>query len=415
MQKHDEAVVRLITRIGELMELGLRPEWLSPDVRPYVKAAVSLHMRERTISPLAVRLLATNSGSEWDEIGELFGVGGVDPKDAVASALSANVMENFRPLYRKIRARMEREPDTIGRWLPAITREMNELSRRGSVYDPTPGAHFKKAIPQVAHHLSAWMNYLLRGGLYSGSVGIISSAPSGGKSTMAYTIAGEAVRNRVKNVLITGEELEQGVVARTLMAQTQLEKDAVVSFQRIMNGEDAVVTTREYDLLKEALDDQNQYLRIYNYEALDIGRMSEIVAWERPGLLQIDHLLLARDPRARSTGNTAFDLGDIIYAIQRMTVQQYAIQTLVYSQLPEITVKKLKAGEMPKHATFYGSGMINQAAHWSSIIFRHPKRRGWSRWWYIKDKAWDRDSDVYAVEHDPRSHCFIHARTESAV
>lgn len=197
------------------------------------------------------------------------------------------------------------------------------------------------------------------------------------------------------------------------MAMTGLDRHTVLSFQKALRGERTpFLTEREYKMLEEALERQERFLSVYNYEAMEVSRMDDIVAWEEPELLLVDHLLMVNDPNAKSRGSAAFDIGNLIYNIQRMVVQRYATQAVVFSQLPENIVTLLKKGAMPKHVTFYGSGMINQAANWSAVLYRHPSMPGFSRWWYIKDKVWDKDSDIFAIEHDPISHSFVGAEVD---
>lgn len=407
MDRHEEGVVRLLHRVDRLIELGLNPEWLSHDIRRYVEAAASLHLRGHPVNQLSVKLIAGENG-RWPEVEQFFAKGGVDPKDVVSSALAHYMTTEAEPLITEASKKLHSKSDEIHDWLPELTRKLSTLCQRGEVYDASPKAHFTKPIPQVQHTFGGWMDVLLRGGLYNGCVGIISSAPSGGKSTMAYTIAAKACNTGVKSIIITGEELEQGVVARVLMAQTGLPKATVISFQSLVRGEtNQMVTQKEFDILDKAFGLQNSYLRVYNYEAMELGRMEDIVAWERPALMQVDHLLMVHDPTQKSRGSSAFDIGSLIYGIQRMAVQRHALQAIVYSQLPENIVKMLKDGKAPKHVTFYGSGMVNQAAHWSAVTYRHPGLPGWNRWWYIKDKVLNQDSDQYRVEHDPFSQSYV--------
>ena len=413
MQKSDEAVARLLPRIGELMELGFRPEWVSEEMRPYARAAASLFLRGHSITPIAVELIG-GSNNDWGNIRPVFGKGGIEPKEAVSSAMAYYMKSQAEPIQSEINKLLRNDPDGISKWLPEEVRKLNSLIQRGSVYDPRPSSHFRQPIPQVVRTFNNFLDDLMRGGVYSGAMLIVVAAPSGGKSTTAYTLAANCAKIGSKCVLITGEELESAVVMRALMAMTGHSREKVIAFQSAYTGKTgAQITEHEYDTIKTALDRLDLHLTVYDKASMDIGRIDDIVAWEKPEVLIIDHIMMVEDKTSKKTGSTAFDIGALFYGIQYITLQKYRIHTVIMSQTSGAVAERLKNGHMPKHVFPFGSSMGDQAAGALAVISKHPGLQGHSRWYYTKDKIANHDTDRYAIRHDAASQSFTSMQRDS--
>lgn len=415
MQKSDEAIVRLLPRVDELMELGFRPEWVSEEVRPFVRAAASLFLRGHQVTPIAVELIGGRDAN-WKEVGTLFGKGGVEPQEAVNSARAYHMRGECEPIHKDITELLKSDPDNITGWLPGQVRKLNSLVQHGSVYDPRPSSHFKRPIPQIVRKFGNFLDDIMRGGIYSGAVIVVVAAPSGGKSTTAYTLAANCATIGSKCVLITGEELESTVVMRALMAMTGHSREKVLAFQAMYIGESyngiTVVTDHEYSNLKSALDRLDVYLTVYDKSAMELGRIDDIVAWEQPELLIIDHIMMVEDKSLKRTGSSAFDIGALFYGIQYITLQKYRIHTVIMSQTSGHVAEQLKKGMMPKHVFPFGSSMGDQAAGALAVIAKHPGVQGFSRLYFTKDKLLDHQTDIIAIRHDPVSHSFVESQRD---
>jgi hypothetical protein len=413
MLKSDEAVVRLLPTIGKLIERGFKPEWVSSTIRPYVRAAASLHLRGHEITPLAVELLA-GSSDRWPEVERLFGAGGVEPEEAVDSAMANHMRLTYEPVHAEINNLLTVKPEEIAKWLPERSREINSICQRGSVYDPTPSKHFRSPIPQIVKTFNNFLDGLLRGGIYNGALAVLVAAPSGGKSTTAYTLVAACVDIKAKVVLITGEELESTVVARVLMAMTGMTMEKVLAFHSLLNHEkpDTAITEAEYATLETALNRLDRHFVVYDKAAMELGAIDDIIAWESPYMLIIDHIMMVEDKSLKRTGSTAFDIGALFYGIQHITMQKYRIHTVIMSQTKGSVAEALKAGKMPKHVFPFGSSMGDQAAGSLAVLARHPGRRGFSRLYFTKDKLLNQPTDIYAIEHNEESHSFVGAQRD---
>ena len=414
MQKSDEAIARLLPRIDKLIELGFRPEWVSEEMRPYARAAASLFLRGHSVTPIAVELIG-GSNSNWEQIKPVFGKGGIEPQEAVNSAMAFYMRSQAEPIQSEINKMLRSDPDGIVTWLPEEVRKLTSLVQRGSVYDPRPSSHFRQPIPQVVRTFNNFLDDLMRGGVYSGAMLIVVAAPSGGKSTTAYTLAANCAKVGSKCVLITGEELESAVVMRSLMAMTGHSREKVIAFQSVYMGKpmSAQITEHEYDNIKAALDRLDIHLTVYDKSSMDIGRIDDIVAWEKPEVLIIDHIMMVEDKATKKTGSTAFDIGALFYGIQHITLQKYRIHTVIMSQTSGAVAEKLKNGHMPKHVFPFGSSMGDQAAGALAVISKHPGLQGRSRWYYTKDKLLNHDTDRFAIRHDATSQSFTDMQRDS--
>ena len=412
MNKSDTAVVRLLPRVSVMISQGLKPEHVSPQVRPYVRAAASISLKGHPVEWLTVRLVA--AGKHDAEIKEEFGKGGVDLNVAVNSALSWYVSSQLGPIADHVRSMLASSPDDVTDWLPSVYNKIGGLVKDGVVYDATPSEHFKQPIPQIKFQLGCFLDDVFRGGVYGGAIGAIASAPGGGKSTMAYTIAAWCMSKSVMTVFITGEETEQYVAGRVLMAQTHHNLEEMLQFQQHKLTGESDLDGMTLQRLEAALVSQDRNLRIYNQEqGMDVSKMDSILAWERPDVLIVDHIMMVQDAKkASKTFNPAFDIGDRIYKIRHMVVQKYPCQGIIFSQLPAAAVKMLKSGGKPTHVTLYGSEMIDQAAHWTALMYRHPSslRQSHARLWYQKSKLAINTyglQDCYSIEHSMQSQSFV--------
>lgn len=420
MRPSDEAVIKNLHAIKTMMELGLQPEWVAADVQPYVRSAASLSMRGTKIAWPAIRLLS--GGSIDQEVGEIFGTDGIGPQDAVSLARTSYTKAELAAILNRMSERLKKgEP--YRDWLPLEQQRLGAILRDGSAYDPTPSSHFKSKIPQVEKKLGCFLDGVFRGGVYSGVLGIIAAIPGHGKSTMAYTIAGWCVNNGFKVAFISGEETEQYIAMRVLMVQTGASEEQAFLFQKFFRGEDSGDELRALkrpdggtmlEYMHVCLMAQDKYLQIYNQEhGMDLAAMDGIMAWFRPDVLIIDHMMMVGDAKAKKSNNDAFDIGNRIYQIREMVVQKYQVQGIVFSQLPESDARKMASGKKIKYATMYGSGMVNQASHWTALLSRHPDRRNVAKLWYQKSKIGTSEygiEDEYEIDYSPRTLSFSGGR-----
>jgi len=423
MKPTDEAILRLLPQIDRMISAGLKPEFVSDGVRPYVEAAASLSLHGHEPNWLSVKLMAR--GKIDHVVKDMFGQGGVDLDTTVKLAKNHNLVNQLSPIIDEIKVRLRSDGESVDNWMPAYYRRMSSLVKDGVQYSALPSDHFKQPIPQVHTKFNCFLDDIMRGGIFSGALGVIAAVPGDGKSTMAYTIAAHCASNGVKVVLITGEEMESFIVARILMAQSFATMDETLLFQKMVNNEEDYPLDRMINgqmvgsLLWKSFGEQESLVRIYNAEhGMDVDKMDTILAWERPGVLIIDHIMMVEDKKAKGVANSAFDIGDKMYRVRNMVVQKYGIQGVIFSQVPDSVGKQLKKGKMPQFATMYGSGMINQASHWTALMGRHPDslRQGYNRLWYQKSKIGNNEvygeRDVFAIRHDMKSQSFISAEED---
>lgn len=421
MKPHDEAVIKNLHDIKRMVELGLQPEWVSQDVRPYVSSAIKLSMRGAKISWPAIRLLS--GGRIDDDVSAIFGTDGIGPGDAVSIARDSHTRAEIASIVNRMSEKLKsgQEPSI---WLPVEQQRLSALMRSGSGYDPTPSSHFMTEVPQVKNKFDCFLDDIMRGGVYSGILGIIAAIPGHGKSTMAYTMAGWCVNKSFKTVFISGEETEQYITMRILMVQTGASEEQALYFQKFFRGENDGEELRAIkrpdggtmlEYMHVCILSQDKYLQIYNQEhGMDLAAMDSILSWSKPDILIVDHMMMVGDSKQKNRGaNEAFDIGSRIYQMREMVVQKHQIQGIVFSQLPESDARKIAAGKKIKYATMYGSGMVNQASHWTALMSKHPDIRNAARVWYQKSKIGTAEygiEDEYVLTYSPRTLSFTQGR-----
>ena len=198
----DEAILRLLPQIDEMISLGLKPEFVSEGIRPYVEAAASLSLHGHKPNWLTVKLLAR--GSIDSTVQSMFGKGGVDIDTTIRLAKNHNLTRQLSPIIDDIKSKLRSSGDSVDRWMPQYYRQIAGLVKSGTNYSALPSDHFKQPIPQVHTKLGCFLDDIMRGGIFSGALGVIAAVPGDGKSTMAYTIAAHCASNGIKVVLITG-------------------------------------------------------------------------------------------------------------------------------------------------------------------------------------------------------------------
>jgi len=271
-----------------------------------------------------------------------------------------------------------RNPADVLVWLPTIIQALRSIQASGHHYNPSPSAIWASGyVPKITtrFHRMDTFNEMLDGGLWDGCLAVYGTPTSHGKSTFAYTMIAHAVASGHKTVLLSREASAAEATARIAQAYGGFTRWEVEN----KRGHDQ----ESHEGLRRAIRELDRFLAIYDRHSAALGDFAEIIHWEQPLLVVIDHLGLygvdqttkglivmgKRDPLG--------ELADVLLDISR--VEKCTI--IATSQFSSDEQRKLYRDRDLDPPRFYGSMRIAAAADFCFVSMRDlkVKNRQWIR------------------------------------
>lgn len=269
-------------------------------------------------------------------------------------------------------------PRDVLRWLPTVIQTLRAIQVTGQRYDPTPSVIWETGyVPRVVGQFSKspTLNTMLGGGLWDGCLVLYGTPTSQGKSTFAYTTIAHAVVSGHKTVLFSREASAAEATARIVQAYGGFTRSEVENKQGS--------SPSRHQALRRTLRELDRYLSIYDRHSAALGDFAEIVHWEQPLLVIIDHLGLygIGDPRAGLQIMGKRDpLGDLSDTLLDLSREEHCT-IIATSQFSAGEQKTLLKDHDLNPPTYYGSARIMMAADIAYIAMRYWQQPGlqWHR------------------------------------
>src|SRR3990167_9057227 len=233
----DELISAVITAVAHgftetLLRNGIKQEWLTDnDAKVVLQVATDLYRSKKPINRFSLLTGAWGNLVNAQEVKHLFslnGTGEVDPKTVAVKCRNDYLRRNALASAAQITRLAKDKPNEVSAWFPKMAQDALAISRTGMAYDPRPSAHKGSIVsPVMFRSRLETLNKLFKGkaddsGGYREGWWSIWLAPTGlGKTTMAYTIACDAISQSRRIALLAKENPVQ-VRARILWALTYL-------------------------------------------------------------------------------------------------------------------------------------------------------------------------------------------------
>lgn len=395
MDAIDSAVVTAINHglTDTLIKSGLQPDWInSNDVRLIYKVAVDLTHRLPPVKPNKLNLLVATSGQLQDLEGiknlfSLNGTGEVPVDETVKRCRDRFLLREYTTIKSKAEQLALTKPTEIREWLPNIGEEFLSLSKSGKAYNALPSAHkgsivapvaFKSCLPTLNRMFEGRAE---DGGGYRLGWWVVWLGITGrGKTTMAYTMAVDAIRQAHRVVFISKENQGQ-IRARVLMGLTDLtvreietdvaEDQASMFLDKhgnplIMRWADGTVigewhkaTTRQF-LLNYWAKAIECDLRLYDWSFFNKNGLQTIISIDAPTIINGDYID-ANDGAAVDSRNVVNGLGRIGAFLEEMA-HTYKVHINGFFQVANDEKKGYEKNDTHEIPGPYGSGMVSHTA-----------------------------------------------------
>lgn len=303
---------------------------------------------------------------------------------------------------------MRDNPRDILVWLPSVIQAMRSILETGQCYDPRPSVIWETGyVPRVVARLKTFeaLNDILAGGLWDGALAVWGTPTSQGKSTLAYTMIAHAVASGLKTVLFSREASAAEATARVVQAYGGFTASEVEAKQ----GN----TPEAHERLLRSLRELDRYVAIYDRHSATLGDFAEIVHWEKPILVLIDHIGLygvdEADKGLQVMGKRD-PLGELADRLLDLSRTEHCT-IIVTSQFSFEEQAKLYKTHDLNPPQYYGSMRIAAAADFCYIAMRHWAMMG-QEW--IKCKKCRPDSkyegQTWTFGYDARSRSYFELR-----
>lgn len=288
-------------------------------------------------------------------------------------------------IIRETQSYMRNNSRDILVWLPTVVQSLRGILKTGQRYDPRPSVIWRDGyVPQVVAKFNETMgvfNEILGGGLWDGCLAVYGTPTSQGKSTFAYTMVAHAVASGHKTVLFSREASAAEATARIVQAYGGFSRAEVESKQG--NGPE------RHRALIRGLRELDRYVSIYDRQSAALGDFGQIVHWERPLLVIIDHIGLYgidTSTKGLQVMGKRDPLGELAEVLRDLSRQEHCT-IIVTSQFSSQEQAKLLSTHDLNPPRYYGSMRIAAAADFCYIAMRDWTRlnRAWIK--CKKDRA----------------------------
>lgn len=427
----------VVTSIGhgyteQLIKLGLKPELIPcSDARVCFEVALDLYRAHKPISKLAVLLGASGKLTDPAEIKFLFslnGTGDVDPKDVVRQAGDQNLRQLSSRIFQKYTQLVSTKPDEIAHWLPVMAQQLQSLAMSSThVYDPRPSAHKGDVVAPVMFR-SAISTY---NKMFAGNAGDGGGYRAGwwrvwigisgkGKTTTAYTIGCDAVR-QYKRVVYVSKELQNTIRGRLMMGLTHLTMDEInketaaeMPVSLLPNGEVPMVvdsngktigpwhekSTRQYlmDAWGNALD---QFVSVYPWSYFSQDSARQFIAWHDPSIIFFDFI---DETDSTDTKSIPGGLGRISAACAQIAHESRISMESFWQMSGSETAAYLKNRRHIVKGPFGSTAVVHAADEVYQT--RRADQPGQQHYLRTKSRAGG-DTEEYFLKFDPNSWVYV--------
>lgn len=364
--------------IDKLLSLGISRYWFgNKSLSALIQTAIQ---QRRGGSPITFIGLFTASGLEdhqatiWAK--KWADCRGRDPvpdlKQLVKRVRRDAAMRELREMVAATQEMMRDDPRQILVWLPTIIQGLRGILQTARHYSPLPSVIWAEGrIPKVVarFHKMPTFNTMLNGGLWNGCLAIYGTPTSQGKSTFAYTMIAHAVASGHKTVLLSREATAAEATARILQAYGGFSKWEVENKQG--------VNQESHTKLLRHIRELDRFLAIYDRHSSDLGDFAEIIHWEQPILVVIDHIGLYGIDRA--DGLTVMGKRDPLGEMAEWLLdisRDEECTILATSQFSSEEQRILYKSHDLNPPRYYGSSRIANAADFCYIAMRYWMGKG---------------------------------------
>ena len=320
MNELDATVVTQITHghFDTLLKLGFKPEYIEDsDARAIWHAAADMIHRTPAVKPNKLNLLSATTGDlrDYETVRGLLwlnGSGESAPETVVAKSYDRHLQRNARQVVDKFQQLVSSRASDIKSWLPALAQELESVATSGYAYNPNPEAHTGSIVaPIMFRSYLGIFNDMFQGEAGDGGgyrrgwwvvwLGITGS----GKTTGAYSMAIDAIRQGKKQVFISKENQSQ-IRARVLLGltgltRTEVENGAAEEQEAIRQADGSYYEIEglgpfyQRDVRQQILEEwtneiqANHKLRLYDWTFAKSSHIKSIIATENPDIVTVDY------------------------------------------------------------------------------------------------------------------------------
>lgn len=345
------------TVVDSLLKRSVSRRWFSdPLYGAIVESAIKLRLRQEDINPLAIMAHTSNSvpPSRW---GELFEIWGSEPPGEWSEFLeplqNAVVLRDFDAILSDAQGYRKKYPGDVRRWLPTVLSGLNNITHSGT-YDARPSAHFREDLRQVVGTIGIPdLDRAMKGGVWDAALAVIGGLSNHGKSTLAYTIACQCVKRRIRTVFVTTETLPSEVT---------------VGVMRPLSGLSDTQVRKKDERCTPHLEELDKYLATYDYKFASIEELDKVLYWERPQVLIYDFIkspegLDSRVPEHRAVAA----LGEGL----RTLANDHRVHIWAFGQFSGHVAERFRRDHNLGEVVLFGSARLYHTADQVIIMKRH--------------------------------------------
>lgn len=230
----------------------------------------------------------------------------------------------------------------------------------GSIYNPAPSFHYRSGV--IGEVLCSTgipsLDRIIGGGLWTQALIGVGIPSNHGKSTLGYTLLGEAIKQNLSCSLFTFETSPATATARTLSALTGLHYD------------EAVKKEFKSEQKEQGLAQIDSCMTLYDNSFNDPTKMEQVIRLQRPKLVIVDHIGMLDAKFSNKSSNRTDPQGDLANAALQWSIA-YSCTIVLNSQFSNAQAEELKSRHDLDHVSMYGSARINDALDFSIIGLRH--------------------------------------------
>lgn len=381
-------------KAGELMKSGLKPEWASADARSVLMAAVSLHMRGQPVNQGNLMASAIDApDSIWPELERIASSPseGMVAADVARMARNTHMRSELLALNGKLSRQLAERRDEVEQWLPEFIMQMEAIGRDGSAYDPRPSTHLLEGSNQVvARFPSDTLNAIFRGGVWNSNLAMVVGVTAHGKSTMANTIAANALgmTRPLKHVVLTTENQPSYFVERTLRG---------LGFSPLEVRTRKGATDERDEQFRNWLAFMDRVMPVYGPDYYTGAGIKNILTWEQPNIFTLDH---AKTPRGVDPDRATGVLEKMFSWLREWVTSRYPLQMYIFGQMRHEDAKRFIKTDDATGIMFYRSYAAEQSAQTFIAIKRHSTLPGRAYIVVKKDTLTGHANQTYTMKFD---------------